>query len=54
MTIATVERNPDVQEIEDVQSYADTRQIAIDRVGVKDINHPVRLKDRSGREQHNL
>ena len=49
MTIAVVERSTDVQGIEDVQSYADTRQIPIDRVGVKDINHPVRLKDRSGR-----
>ena len=43
-----------VKGIEDVQSYADTRQIPIDRVGVKDINHPVRLRDRSNREQHSI
>jgi len=40
--------------IEDVQSRADTRQIPINRVGVKDILHPVRVKDRSGGEQHTV
>ena len=40
--------------IEDVQGRADTRQIAIDKVGVKDIYHPVRVKDRSGGEQHTI
>ena len=46
--------NKNVKGIEDVQSYADTRQIPIDRVGVKDINHPVRLRDRSDREQQSI
>ena len=41
-------------EIEDVQGSADTRQIAIDRVGIKDIRHPVRVKDRSEGEQHTV
>ena len=54
MTIAGVKKKPDVQHIEDVQSYADTRQIPINRVGVKDINHPVRVKDRSGGEKHTV
>ena len=54
MTIAGVKKKPDVQHIEDVQSYADTRQIPIKRVAVKDIKHPVRLKDRSGRQQHSI
>jgi GTP cyclohydrolase I len=40
--------------IEDVQSRADTRQIAIDKVGIKDIYHPIRVKDRSGGEQHTV
>ena len=40
--------------IEDVQSRADTRQIPINRVGVKEILHPVRVKDRSGGEQHTV
>jgi len=37
--------------IEDVQSRADTRQIAINKVGIKNIYHPVRIADRSGGEQ---
>jgi GTP cyclohydrolase I len=40
--------------IEDVQSTADTRKIAIDKVGIKDIRHPVRVKDRSQGEQHTI
>ena len=36
--------------IEDVQGRTDTRRIPIDRVGIKDIFHPVRVKDRSGGE----
>lgn len=39
-------------EIADVQSSADTRQIAIDKVGIKDIRHPVVINDRSGQVQH--
>jgi GTP cyclohydrolase I len=38
----------------DVQSSADSRHLAIDKVGIKDIKHPVRVKDRSGREQHTI
>jgi len=38
-------------DIADVQSSADTRQIAINKVGIKDIRHPVRVKDRSEGEQ---
>jgi GTP cyclohydrolase I len=41
-------------EIEDVQSRADQRQIAINKVGIKDILHPVRVKDRSEGEQHTV
>jgi GTP cyclohydrolase I len=40
--------------IEDVQGRADTRRLPIDRVGIKDIFHPVRVKDRSGGEQHTI
>jgi len=40
--------------VEDVQSRADTRQIPINQVGIKDINHPVRVKDRSEGEQHTV
>ena len=40
--------------IPDVQGSADTRQIAIDKVGIKDIRHPIRVKDRSEGEQHTV
>lgn len=35
----------------DVQSSSDTRRVAIDRVGVKDVVYPMRLETRSGGEQ---
>ncbi|MGQ9659365.1 MAG: GTP cyclohydrolase FolE2 [Thermochromatium sp.] len=41
-------------EIADVQSSVDTRRIAIDKVGIKDIRHPVRILDRCGTEQHTV
>jgi len=40
--------------IADVQSSADIRRIAIDKVGIKDIRHPVRVRDRSDGEQHTV
>src|SRR5258706_7449478 len=40
--------------VEDVQGRADTRRIPIDRVGIKEIRHPVRVKDRSAGEQHTI
>lgn len=43
-----------VVSIADVQSSADTRRIPIDKVGIKDIRHPVRVRDRSGGEQHTI
>ncbi|MHB1400812.1 MAG: GTP cyclohydrolase FolE2 [Thiobacillus sp.] len=38
----------------DVQSSADTRQIAIDKVGIKSIRHPVRVADKSDGVQHTI
>jgi GTP cyclohydrolase IB len=43
-----------VSEVEDVQARADTRRLPINRVGIKDISHPVRVKDRSAGEQHTI
>ena len=43
-----------VTPIADVQNSLDTRQIAINKVGIKDIRHPVRVKDRSSGEQHTI
>jgi GTP cyclohydrolase I len=40
--------------IADVQGSADTRRIPIDKVGIKDIRHPVRVKDRSAGDQHTI
>ena len=40
--------------VEDVQNRADTRQIPINKVGIRDINHPVKVKDRSAGEQHTV
>ncbi|MCU7882377.1 MAG: GTP cyclohydrolase FolE2 [Candidatus Thiodiazotropha sp. (ex Lucinoma aequizonata)] len=41
-------------QIADVQNSADNRQIAINKVGIKDIRHPMRIKDRSEGEQHTI
>ncbi len=38
----------------DVQGLADTRRIAINRVGIKSIRHPVKILDRSGGIQHTI
>jgi GTP cyclohydrolase IB len=40
--------------IPDVQSAADTRQLAIDKVGIKAIRHPVRVAERGGGVQHTI
>ncbi len=38
----------------DVQGLEDTRRIAINRVGIKSIRHPVKILDRSGEIQHTI
>jgi GTP cyclohydrolase I len=43
-----------VTPIEDVQGRSDSRQIPINKVGIKDVYHPVRVRDRSGGEQHTV
>jgi GTP cyclohydrolase I len=40
--------------IADVQSSPDTRHLPIDKVGIKDIRHPVLVKDRSQGVQHTI
>jgi GTP cyclohydrolase I len=47
-----IKNKPDT--IADVQASADTRRIAIDKVGIKDIRHPVKVKDRVGVEQSTI
>jgi GTP cyclohydrolase I len=43
-----------ITDIADVQGSADHRRIAIDRVGIRSIRHPLRVADRSGGVQHTI
>lgn len=38
----------------DVQSYPDSRKIAIDKVGIKSIRHPIRVADKAAGVQHTV
>ena len=40
--------------IEDVQNALDKRKIAINKVGIKDIRHPVQVRERAGGMQHSI
>ena len=40
--------------LDDVQGRADSRRIPINKVGIKDIYHPVRIRDRATGEQHTI
>ena len=53
MNVAAAQK-PAVSSVEDVQGHADTRRIPINKVGIKDIFHPVRVKDRARGEQHTV
>src|SRR6202162_3936835 len=54
MHVAASKKNLTVSPIEDVQGHADTRRIPVNRVGIKDIFHPVKVKDRARGEQHTV
>lgn len=45
---------PKSASIPDVQSSIDTRRLAINKVGIKDIRHPVCVRERDGTEQHTI
>jgi GTP cyclohydrolase IB len=45
---------PSIPAIEDVQNTPDTRHLAIDKVGIKSIRHPVKVKDKTGGVQHTV
>ncbi len=47
-------KSRDLYNIPDVQSARDSRQLAIDKVGIKAIRHPVRIQERSGGVQHTI
>jgi GTP cyclohydrolase I len=40
--------------IPDVQGFADSRRLAINKVGIKAIRHPVRVLDKTGGVQHTI
>ncbi len=44
----------EIAAIPDVQNYADTRHLAIDKVGIKGIRHPVVVRDKSVGVQHTI
>ena len=54
MNVALPAKKPKTQTVEDVQGHSDTRRIPINKVGIKDIFHPVKVKDRSRGEQHTV
>jgi GTP cyclohydrolase I len=54
MNAAVSAKKPQPKPVEDVQGHADTRQIPINKVGIKDIYHPVKVKDRARGEQHTV
>ncbi len=54
MDLRTSHLSPVERQIADIQSSSDSRHIAIDRVGIKDIRHPVRVRERAGGEQHTV
>ena len=45
---------PNAIAIPDVQSSADSRRIAIDKVGIKSIRHPIKVADKRGGVQHTV
>ena len=54
LTMDSSRERPRRHRIDDVQGRADSRQIPINKVGIKDIYHPVRVRDRPGGEQHTV
>ncbi|MEO1279118.1 MAG: GTP cyclohydrolase FolE2 [Planctomycetota bacterium] len=44
-------QDPAASSMPDMQSSADPREIAIDRVGVREVKYPIRLRTRDGGEQ---
>jgi GTP cyclohydrolase I len=47
-------KSRDLYNIPDVQSDPDSRRLAIDKVGIKAIRHPVRIQERLGGIQHTV
>ena len=54
MNRAYVPAARDEDPIADIQGSPDARRMPIDKVGIKGIRHPVRVRERSGGEQHSV
>ncbi|VAW36611.1 GTP cyclohydrolase I type 2, partial [hydrothermal vent metagenome] len=46
--------NKDTNTLKDVQSEPDSRNIDIDKVGVKDIRYPIVVLDKKNKTQHTV
>jgi GTP cyclohydrolase I len=47
-------KSRDLYNIPDVQATPDSRKLAIDKVGIKSIRHPMKIQERSGSVQHTI
>ena len=54
MSVKTPPSNDPAKPLTDVQASADNRHIAIDKVGVKDVTYPIRLRTPDGGDQHTV
>lgn len=45
---------PETLDIVDVQRTPDLRRIPINKVGIKDMQHPIRVRERDGENQHTI
>jgi len=52
--MSTSESKLKITSLPDTQGLADTRNMPINKVGIKDILHPMVIKQRSGKEQSTI
>jgi GTP cyclohydrolase IB len=54
MTPSPLSHRPEPQKLKDTQSEPDFRQVAIDRVGVKNLRYPMQIRDKAHAIQHTI
>lgn len=52
--VVTVNQTISHNHIADIQNLEDKRQLAINKVGIKDIKHPISIHERNGNTQHTI
>ena len=52
--MSTLKSKLEISNLPDTQGQADTRNMPINKVGIKDIVHPMIIKQRSGKEQSTI